>query len=55
MFVTAEEYKKLKIKYFAFSKYHGSLTLTIVDHNDSLLLFTIDEKTFATTLLFEKS
>ena len=54
MFVTAEEYKKLKIKYFAFSKYHGSLALTIVDHNDSLLLFTIDEKTFATTLLFEK-
>lgn len=54
MFVTTQEFRKLKIKYFAFSKYQGTLALTIVDHNNSLLLFTIDEKTFATTLLFEK-
>lgn len=54
MYVSAEDYKKLKIKYFTFSTHNGSLLLTIVDHDNSLLVFTVDPITFAVKLWIEK-
>ncbi|EER34357.1 predicted protein [Candida tropicalis MYA-3404] len=54
MYVRSEVYKKLKIKYFTFSIHDGSLLMTIVDHSNSLLIFTIDPITFDTELKLEK-
>ncbi|RCK55390.1 hypothetical protein Cantr_03733 [Candida viswanathii] len=54
LYVSAEEYKKLKIKYFTFSTHDGALLLTAVDHNNTLLVFEVDPSTFNTHLRIEK-
>ncbi|EMG51055.1 hypothetical protein SBY92_001830 [Candida maltosa Xu316] len=54
MYVTGEEFNKLKIRYFTFSTHDNSLYLTIVDHNNSVVVFLVDTNTFEVNVILER-